>query len=122
MIIPELNKWKEEYKEKFRCDSVFDMHDGDYEIQWKFDNTAAVDEWLTTADSDHYEGKSTARFILSKNKTALFEGYLNTDPPKDGKTKYAGYAAIKSPLNFVRTSRVYLPITIIILLLLNPGA
>ena len=55
-----------------------------------------------TADRDNDGGKSTANFTFSKNRTGLFHGYLSKEVPKDGKTKYAGYANITAPKPMVR--------------------
>ena len=101
MLRPELQKFKQEVKEKILCDNIFDLRDGDYEIIWRFNEPTSTKDWIVTADSDHLEGKSHARFVLGRNETGLFEGYINTDPPQDGKIKRAGYAAIRSPVNFV---------------------
>ena len=104
-IRPELQKYGEELKEKFRCDSVYMQEAGDYEVFWKFDNTETIDSWIVTTDSDHREGQSQADFALSRNKTGIFQGNLNTTPPKDGIIKQSGYCNIRSPANFVSMGR-----------------
>ncbi len=74
---------------------------GDYEIPFKFNTREMVDSWTVTCDSDHNEGYSFAHFELGKNKTGIFHGHLDKTVPKDGKTKYAGYANIRCPRNTV---------------------
>lgn len=98
----EVEKFKEELIGKLRCDSAFVVWHGDYEVVWKFDSKHVVDSWVFTADRDHNEGKSSGSFVLGPNKKAIFHGYLDTEVPKDGVNKNAGYCNIRSPKNMVR--------------------
>jgi NADH dehydrogenase [ubiquinone] 1 alpha subcomplex assembly factor 1 len=95
----EVEKFKEEVVCHLRCDSIAPLEHGDYEIPWKFDSQAAIDDWVVTADSDHNEGKSSAEFVLSANGRGVFRGRLDTTVPKDGIIKNAGYCNIRSPRN-----------------------
>ena len=106
-LIPgELAKLKEEALTKLRCDSLFGLFHGDYEIIWKFDAADVVNSWVVTTDIDNNEGFSKASFILGPNKTSVFSGHLKTDIPKDGKIKCSGYCNIQSPKNLVSFTRL----------------
>ncbi len=63
---------------------------------WTFDNTETVNQFVATADSDHGEGFSSVNFHLGPNQTGLFEGYLSTKVPKEGRVKRSGYCGIRS--------------------------
>jgi len=76
------------------------MH-GDYLYQWKFDNQEVIDDWVVTADNDNLEGYSHNEFVLSKNKTGLWRGYVDTEVPKSGYLHKTGYCNITSPYNYV---------------------
>jgi len=65
-------------------------------IQWKFDNPEAFNQFNVAADSDSKQGYSRCELLMSKQKTAIFRGNIVNKPPKDGRTTYAGYAAMKS--------------------------
>lgn len=101
----EAKKLKTEVACTLRCDSSFAVFHGDYEIIWKFDSYDMIGSWVTTSDSDHNEGKSVSSFVLGPNKSALFRGTLNTDVPKDGIIKNAGYCNIRSPKNYLSFKR-----------------
>lgn len=104
-IGPEVAKFGEEWKANFRCDKLIDIRPGDYETVWKFDNTDVIDSWTLTTDADHNEGQSSGEFLLGPSKTAVFKGKLDSKPPKDGKTKYAGYCNVKSARNMISFKR-----------------
>ena len=101
MLGTELGKFSEEVKHKFRADPVIGLEPGDYDTLWKFDNKDTMDQWLLTTDRDHSEGGSKAEMVLNRNKTTNFQGVINTEIPKDGITKRAGYANMRSPKNVV---------------------
>ena len=101
MLREELDKMREEWKKVIYMDHLFAMNHGDYEVVWKFDNKEVMRNWVVTTDKDNNEGKSQAEFILGPEKTAVFRGYVNTDVPKDGVVKAAGYCNIKSAPNMV---------------------
>ena len=101
MIRPEVGKFKDECLTKWRSDSLIPLWHGDYEMQWKFDSENAINEWQTTTDKDHKEGRSTAEFVLGPNKTGLFRGHINTSVVKDGVVKKAGYCTLRGPRNMV---------------------
>lgn len=56
---------------------------------------------VVSTDSDMDCGYSKAAVTLSPQKCLLFHGFLNTKPPDDGHSKYAGYVNIRSPYKFV---------------------
>ena len=101
MMGAEVGKFKDEWTKNVRLDSSVPVEHGDYEIFWKFNSVEAINEWILTSDRDHNEGKSTGDFISGPHKTGLFQGYLNTEVPKDGIQKNAGYCNIRSPLKMV---------------------
>lgn len=109
MIKPEFYKFCYEMKEKFAADLLMDIRHGDYEYVWKFHDRNSVENWVVTADRDNSEGKSEANFILSKNNTGLFHGYLCQEVPKDGIVKRTGYCNIRSPTKFVSLHLHILP-------------
>ncbi|RUS70365.1 hypothetical protein EGW08_021867 [Elysia chlorotica] len=94
---PELKLLYQEQKEAFTRFPVISVDHGNYELVYSFNDADSVKSWAVTADRDNEGGKSTANFTFSKNRTGLFHGYLSKEVPKDGKTKYAGYANITSP-------------------------
>lgn len=105
---PELKKWTGEWQRKLRCDDIIAAEHGDYEVLWKFDSDDTVCSWIVTVDSDHAEGKSKAELVLGRHKTGIFRGTINTEIPKDGITKRAGYVNIKSPSRFVRLTTTFI--------------
>jgi len=102
MLPEEIHKWSEEMKDKFVANPIIATFHGDYEVLFKFDNNQIVDDWILTTDRLFSEGKSQAEFVLGQNKTGLFRGFVNTDVPKDGIIKQAGYCNIRSPIKTVR--------------------
>lgn len=70
-------------------------HD-DVKVQWKLDNAETLSKWLVTSDSDYKRGFSKCELLLSKQKTAIFRGYLDTAVPKDGLTAYSGMVGMRS--------------------------
>lgn len=94
---PQLKLLYQEQKEAHTRFPTLSVEHGSYEVIYSFNDPASVASWAVTADKDNDGGKSTANFTFSKNRTGLFHGYLNKEVPKDGKTKYAGYANITSP-------------------------
>lgn len=55
-----------------------------------------MDIWQTGCDSDWQQGYSKVELIRSPRNTAIFKGFLNTEVVKDGKTKRAGWASMKT--------------------------
>ncbi|ESN97555.1 hypothetical protein HELRODRAFT_177986 [Helobdella robusta] len=106
MFPKELAKLKNEIVHFCRQDAVCGTYHNDYEILWKFDKPESLHDWIVTCDSDHNEGKSTADFIINKNKKAFFYGNLDVETPKDGITKNSGYCNISSPHNMLSFGRV----------------
>lgn len=101
MMGPEMKKFGDEMKHKFRADPFVNINDGDYEYIWKFNDRKRVEEWIVSSDHDNNEGQSQANLTFSTNNTALFHGYLSQQVPKDGVVKRTGYCNIRSPTKFV---------------------
>lgn len=96
-------QYKEEWMERLYVDrDIFPEH-GDFEYFHRFNGNDSIKNWLVTTDQDTDQGKSTASLTTTSTGTAVFKGYLNTDVPKDGITKRAGYCNIRSPFNKVIT-------------------
>ena len=95
----ETAKWAQEVKYKFtKSEPLWSLLEhNDYEIVYRFNDERTIKEWIVTADSDHNEGKSQAKFFLGPNKRGVFCGILNNETPKDGITKNAGYVHIRGP-------------------------
>ncbi|GFR80827.1 complex I intermediate-associated protein 30, mitochondrial [Elysia marginata] len=94
---PELKLFYQEQKQAYTGFPLLSVDHGNYEVIYTFNDPESVKSWAVTADRDNDGGKSTANFTFSKNRTGLFHGYLCKEVPKDGVTKYAGYANITSP-------------------------
>ncbi|CAO1441096.1 unnamed protein product [Diamesa hyperborea] len=92
----EIALWKEEIKEKFESDPILVFRPGEIDVSWKFSEQSDIDKWVTTADSDHGEGTSTASLEMSSAGHGLFHGNLQTAMPRDGRIKKAGYCNIRS--------------------------
>lgn len=63
---------------------------------WQLDTPDALNNWVTTSDSDHGEGQSTCELAISPAGKGLFHGNLSTKVPKDGRIKKAGYCNMRS--------------------------
>ncbi|XP_005105656.1 complex I intermediate-associated protein 30, mitochondrial [Aplysia californica] len=94
---PETKLFLKEQREAYATNPMLGLEHGNYEVIYRFNDPSSVSSWVATADSDNQEGKSSANFTFSKNRTGLFHGFLNKEVPKDGVTKYAGYANISAP-------------------------
>ncbi|XP_011176188.1 complex I intermediate-associated protein 30, mitochondrial isoform X1 [Solenopsis invicta] len=87
----------EEVREQLRNDPTLLYRLNEIDVVWRFrNNPKALDQWVTTCDSDYNEGFSTAKLELSSTGTGVFFGTINNRLPKDGKVKYAGYCNINS--------------------------
>lgn len=88
---------------------------------WTFNNKNTLSQFQAFSDSDHNEGFSKCELVMSPTGIinfsryfnviqdgsliyflpsslgkGLFQGFVNTRPPKDGRVKYAGYCIMKS--------------------------
>lgn len=72
------------------------MNIGETDIYWQFGTQESLSEWVTTSDSDHNEGKSSCSLELNKQGRGVFNGILNVEVPKDGRTKKSGYCNMKT--------------------------
>jgi NADH dehydrogenase [ubiquinone] 1 alpha subcomplex assembly factor 1 len=61
-----------------------------------FSEQKDFDNWTSTADSDHGEGTSTAKWEKSPAGYAIFHGNLSSELPRDGKIKRSGYCNVRS--------------------------
>ncbi|KAI8784299.1 complex I intermediate associated protein [Biomphalaria glabrata] len=93
-IIPETKKFITEQKDIWTRSPMIECEHGNYEVLCRFNKQSEVDKWIVSTDSDNKGGKSTAEFTFSKNKTGWFHGNICKEVPKDGLTKYAGWANI----------------------------
>ncbi|CAL1529419.1 unnamed protein product [Lymnaea stagnalis] len=93
---PESKKFIQEQKEAYAFNPMLSAEHGNYEVLYRFDKKAEVDRWIVSTDKDYKGGESSANFTFTKNRTGLFHGYLCKEVPKDGVTKYAGYANISN--------------------------
>lgn len=98
-------QYKQEWIEKFYVDTDFFPEHGDFEYFQRFTGNESLKGWMLSTDQDTDQGKSTATLTTTSSGTALFKGYLNTDVPKDGITKRAGYCNIRSPYNKISFER-----------------
>ncbi|KAH9488010.1 putative complex I intermediate associated protein [Bulinus truncatus] len=87
-------KLLKEQKENIARNPMLECDHGNYEVIFRFDKQSELDSWIVSTDSDHQGGKSKADFTFTKNRTGLFYGNISKEVPKDGKSKYAGYANI----------------------------
>lgn len=92
----EISLWKEEMKEKLESDPLLVFRPGETDVVFKFQNEQDLDKWVVTTDSDHNEGKSSAKLEISDASAGLFHGYVNADVVKDGKIKRTGYANVRT--------------------------
>lgn len=91
----ELSKWKGEVIEKFEDDPII-VRPGDMDKVWILKNEEQLKNWVATSDKDHGEGYSSCSLSLSPAGHGLFSGQINTQVPKDGRVKKAGYCNMKS--------------------------
>ena len=94
-------KFKEEMKNKIKCDQMYLGDHGDYEYVAEFNGKNSLKDWVVSSDKDSNEGNSKAFLTVSQSNKALFHGYLNTDKPNDGRSKRMGYCNLRSPHNKV---------------------
>ncbi|KAK4884021.1 hypothetical protein RN001_000292 [Aquatica leii] len=92
----EIALWSEEMKESFESDPCLEFRQGETDVAWRFESEKSLEKWVVTSDSDHNEGFSKCSLTLSKHGKGLFSGVLNTELPKDGRIKRAGYCNMKS--------------------------
>jgi len=95
----ECNLLKEEaYSAIDRADNPKHFENGDIYYVYKFrDNQDLIQDFEVAADSDHQEGFSQGSFSVSPLGYGLFQGYINTTPPDDGRVQYAGWVSMLSP-------------------------
>nr|XP_053657429.1 complex I intermediate-associated protein 30, mitochondrial-like isoform X2 [Cherax quadricarinatus] len=91
----ELIKWKDEVREKFEDDPIM-VRPGDMDKIWILNSEESLEQWVVTSDKDHNEGFSSASLTLSPTGHGLFSGRINTQVPKDGRVKRAGYCNIRT--------------------------
>uniref|UniRef100_A0A915KWR7 NADH:ubiquinone oxidoreductase intermediate-associated protein 30 domain-containing protein n=1 Tax=Romanomermis culicivorax TaxID=13658 RepID=A0A915KWR7_ROMCU len=72
------------------------VHHDEAKIEFKFDRPEAFEQWQITSDNELKCGYSKCELLMSKNKTAIFRGYLDQTVPRDGKTSYSGLCSMKS--------------------------
>lgn len=93
----EISLWRDEVKEKLESDPIMVVRPGEIDVVWSFNTVADVDKWIVTTDKDHNEGHSVADLEISPSGCGgLFHGNVESQLPKDGKIKKAGYCNIKT--------------------------
>ncbi|XP_078262244.1 complex I intermediate-associated protein 30, mitochondrial isoform X2 [Rhinoraja longicauda] len=66
-------------------------------VLWHFQGAHSLQGWAVTSDRD-IGGRSSARLRVADNgSAALLSGRLDTEPPRDGLTRYSGYCTLRSP-------------------------
>lgn len=80
-----------ECREGLHFDPIQTNRAGETDVLWRFDRPEALEKWVVTSDSDYNEGFSKCSLTINKLGKGLFAGVLDKRPPKDGKTKRAGY-------------------------------
>lgn len=96
LLKEEIKLWKEEAVEKLKMDPIMIYRPGEIDAAFKFTSQQELDKWVVSADSDHNEGFSTAKFEMSQCGYGLFSGNVQSLVPKDGRVFRAGYCNIKS--------------------------
>ncbi|OQR70472.1 putative complex I intermediate-associated protein 30 [Tropilaelaps mercedesae] len=91
----EWGRFIQEWKEYIHLD-VPKYYLGDIVPLFRFHNKESMDFFQVITDSDFNQGYSRAEFTPTLTGTAVFKGVLDTQVPKDGRTKYAGLAMIQS--------------------------
>jgi len=93
----EVLKWTNEVKEQVTGDDshLWVIH-GDRDPVWTFNKKEVLSQFRAMSDSDHNEGFSKCELVMSPTGKGLFQGFVNTRPPKDGRVKYAGYCIMRS--------------------------
>ncbi|XP_032882492.1 complex I intermediate-associated protein 30, mitochondrial [Amblyraja radiata] len=65
-------------------------------VLWHFQGAHSLQGWAVSSDRD-IGGRSSARLGVADNgSSALLSGRLNTEPPRDGLTRYSGYCTLRS--------------------------
>ncbi|XP_042896176.1 complex I intermediate-associated protein 30, mitochondrial [Parasteatoda tepidariorum] len=95
IFVQECKLWVDEVKEKFRQDRKLYQH-GDTDVFFRFDNKECLKKWRVGSDKINNEGFSDCHFTINDKGKGVFYGNIDTTPPKDGKSRFAGYCGIKS--------------------------
>ncbi|KAL0269882.1 UNVERIFIED_CONTAM: hypothetical protein PYX00_007468 [Menopon gallinae] len=85
----------EESKSMLRT-KVMKLSKGDIVMLFTFEEDDSINKFVVTTDKDNNIGYSTASFVKTQYETGMFSGYISTELPKDGITKYAGFASLSS--------------------------
>nr|CAG4641836.1 EOG090X091L [Eurycercus lamellatus] len=93
----EIKIWKNEVVDGLHLDPIMTLPlPGEVDLQWIFNSSTNLNDWISTCDQDHGEGFSSCSLSLSPAGKGLFSGTLNTQVPKDGKIKASGYCNMRS--------------------------
>lgn len=93
MLKSEINLWKDETVENLKFDPKI-YTPGDTDLLWKFNSQDELKKWIVTADKDNHDGYSECDLSLTEYNHGLFNGYLDTRLPLDGRVVRAGYCNI----------------------------
>lgn len=96
LLKDEIKLWREEMTEKLKMDPILITRPGEVDIAFKFTEDKDFNRWVISADSDHNEGFSSAKLEKSNAGYGLFNGFVTSTVPKDGRVKRAGYCNMKS--------------------------
>lgn len=96
LLPAEIEKFKQEQRDKWRMDRQRIFEDGTFKKEFEFRGADCLDNWIVTSDRTWGEGFSKAELTVSKQNMALFQGHLCCDLPQEGTIRRAGYANIKS--------------------------
>uniref|UniRef100_A0A1Q3FCN5 Putative chaperone protein n=1 Tax=Culex tarsalis TaxID=7177 RepID=A0A1Q3FCN5_CULTA len=88
--------FEQEWREKLASDALVVFRPGETDVVFNFERQEQLDRWVVTADRDHSQGYSEARFELGPAGFGVFHGKLESRVPKDGRIKRSGYANITS--------------------------
>lgn len=92
----EFELFKEEFKEKIETDPILTYQPGVTDKLWVLRSEKDLEQWSTTADSDHGEGFSSCSLSINGLGFGHFSGILDTTTPKDGRIKRSGYCSIRT--------------------------
>lgn len=94
-FVQECKKLWRETKDHFQQDRKLYYH-GDTDVFWRFDSEDCLKEWRIGSDKINKEGQSECSLVVNDKKKLVFSGNVDLTPPKDGRTRFAGYCGIRT--------------------------
>ncbi|GFT68755.1 complex I intermediate-associated protein 30, mitochondrial [Nephila pilipes] len=89
-----LHSWKHVSRRKYKGSGT-SMNSTPLNISHSPGNDC-LQKWRIGSDKIHNEGNSEFSFEVNDRGKGVFHGFIDTNPPKDGKNRFAGYCGIKS--------------------------